>query len=81
MKYYISKPKSHKLDEEIINGIKHTDSEAIIVDSIEKADICVFQSGWTKSKTCVSEYHTARDKKIKCAEGYLYKDKFYAKLN
>ena len=81
MKYYISKPKSYKLDEEIVNGIKRIDSEAIIVDSLEKADICVFQSGWTKSKTCVSEHHMARDKKIKREEGYLYKDKFYAKLN
>lgn len=81
MKYYISKPKSHKLDEEIVNGIKKIDNEAIIVDSLEKADICVFQSGWTKSKTCVSEYHMARDKKIKREEGYLYKDKFCAKLN
>lgn len=81
MKYYISKPKSHKLDEDILNGIRRTDGEAIIVDSLEKADICVLQNGWTKSRICVSEYHMARDKKIKRVEGYLYKDKYYAKLN
>ena len=81
MKYYISKPKSHKLDEDLVDGIKSLDSETVIVDSLEKADVCVFQKGWTKSKTCVSEYHMARDKRIERKEGYLYKDKYRAKLN
>lgn len=81
MKYYISKPNAHKLDEDILNGIKRTDGEVIIVDSLEKADVCVFQNGWTKSRICVSEYHMARDRKIKRVEGYLYKDKYNVKLN
>lgn len=79
--YYISKPKSHKLNEAITDGIKKLDKEAVIVDTLEEADICIFQSGWTKSKKCVLEHHTARDKHIKCREGYLYTDYYCAKLN
>ena len=48
MKYFISKPKSHKLDERIIAGIKEIDSEAVIVQTLQDADIAVFQHGWTK---------------------------------
>ena len=52
MKYYISKPNAHKLDEDILNGIQRTDGEVVIVDSLEKADVCVFQNDWTKSRFC-----------------------------
>ena len=81
MKYYISKPKSHALDSKLISGIKRIDSEAFIVDKMEAADICVFQRDWTKSKVCVKEHRIATEKQIKCKEGYLYTDKFYAKVS
>lgn len=81
MKYYISKPKSHKLNKDILSGIKHTDSDAIFVSKLCDADICVMQKGWTKSKTCIAEYHLARELNIERREGYLYTDKFTVKLN
>ena len=81
MKYYISKPISHKLDERIVSGIRIVDSESIIVDSIDEADVCVFQSGWTSSSKCISDHHYARNKRIKRHEGYLYIDKYKTKIN
>lgn len=72
MKYFMSKPISHKLDERIVVGIKEVDSEAIIVDSIDEADICVFQGRWTSSSKCILDHHYARDKRIKRHEGYFY---------
>ena len=38
MLYYISKPKTHKLDELLVSGIKESDPEAIFVESLEKSD-------------------------------------------
>ena len=81
MKYFISKPKSHKLDERIIAGIKEIDSEAVIVQTLQDADIAVFQHGWTKSKTCITDYHSARDRHIERRESYLYTDRYSVKLN
>ena len=81
MKYYISKPKSYKLDERIVEGIKEIDSEAVIVQKLQDADIAVFQHGWTKSKTCVTDYLSARDKHIERRESYLYTDRYSVKLN
>ena len=81
MKYYISKPISHKLDERIVVGIKETDSDAVLVDTLQDADICIFQHGWTKSKVCVNDYHTARNKHIERRESYIYTDKYTVKLN
>lgn len=81
MKYYVSKPKSHKLNETMITGIKHMDSDAVFVNKLCEADICVMQHGWTKSKLCVKEYHLARELKITRREGYLYTDKYKAKIN
>ena len=46
MKYYISKPISHKLDDSIVIGVKEMDSEAVFVKSLYDADICIFQKGW-----------------------------------
>ena len=76
MKYYISKPVSHKLDESLIEGIKQVDSEAEFVKILNEADIVVFQKGWTKSKTCVAEYHLARDKHIERRKAYFYQTDF-----
>lgn len=81
MKYYISKPTSHKTDERLIEGIKSVDSEAEFVGNLYKADIAVFQKGWTKSKICVADYHLASDRRIERREAYLYTDKYKAKLN
>lgn len=79
MKYYVSKPKSHKLDKSIITGVKSIDPEAIFVDTLHDADIVIFQKGWIRSQICISEHHLARDKHIKCREAYLYTDKYVAR--
>ena len=81
MKYYISKPVSHKLDERIVSGIKEIDSESEFVETLQDADVCVFQNGWTKSKVCVAEYHLARDKHIDRKEAHLFTDRYSVKLN
>lgn len=81
MKYYISKPISHKLDERIVLGIKEMDSDAIFVETLQDADICVFQNGWTKSKVCANEYHMARNKHIARREAYFFTDKYSVKPN
>lgn len=81
MKYYISKPKSHELDIRVVDGIKAMDSEAQLTDTLCEADICVFQSGWTKSKLCIADYLLARDKRIERRESYIYTEKFKVKLN
>ena len=81
MKYYISKPVSHKLDESLIEGIKQVDSEAEFVKILNEADIVVFQKGWTKSKICVADYHLAKEKHIERREANLYIDNFSVKTN
>lgn len=81
MKYFISKPSSHKLDDNIVVGIKEMDAEANFVTNLDEADICVMQKGWTKSKICVVDYHFAREKNITIRESYLYTDRFNAKTN
>ena len=81
MKYFISKPASHKIDETLVEGIKAMDSEAEFVSSLCDADISVFQKGWTKSKICVADYHMARDRHIERREGYIYTDKYKVTLN
>lgn len=81
MKYYISKPVSHKFDESIVSGIKEIDSEAVFVKTLNDADICVFQKGWTKSKVCVADYHLARDKHIKREEAYIFTNRYTVKMN
>ena len=72
MKYYISKPKTHKLDEQLVSGIKETDTEAIFVESLEKSDICVFQKGWIRSEQCVTDYKNAWLYKIKRYDSHFY---------
>lgn len=81
MKYYISKPISHKLDDSIVIGVKEMDSEAVFVKSLYDADICIFQKGWTRSKVCVADYHSAGDNHIKRYESYIFTDKYRVKLN
>lgn len=81
MKYYIIKPSSHKIDQLLIEGIKRMDKEADIVKTLDEADICVLQKGWTKSKICIAEEHSAREKGKKIREGYIYIDKYKVKLN
>lgn len=80
MKYFISKPKSHKLDERIVEGIKEIDPEAVIVQTLLDSDIVVFQQGWSKSKTCIADYHSARDNHIVRKESYLYTDRYSVKV-
>ena len=80
MKYYISKPKTSKLDKRIVDGINRIDKCAVFVD-LADADICVFQGNWTYSKKCINEYNLARMYHLKIIEGYIYIDKYKAKLN
>ena len=81
MKYYINKPVSHKLDNAIIEGIKKTDPDAIFVEKLCEADVCVLQKGWTRSRICVADYHLAREMRIERREAYIYTDKYTVKLN
>lgn len=81
MKYYISKPASHKLNENIVKGIVEIDADAVFVGNLYEADVCVMQSGWTKSKICVADYHLARDRHIKREESYIYTDRYTATTN
>ena len=81
MKYYISKPKTHKLDEQLVSGIKETDTEAVFVDEVGKSDICVFQKGWSRSKQCIADYKASFFFGVKRMESYLYTDKISVKFN
>lgn len=81
MKYYICKPKKHKINETMLEGIKRMDSDATFVKNLCQADICVMQQGWTKSKICIKEHHLARELKIARREGYLYTDKYKVHTN
>ena len=81
MKYYIIKPASHKTDQLLIEGIKSMDNKADIVITLDEADICILQKGWTKSRICIAEEHSARAKGKKIREGYIYTDKYKVKLN
>lgn len=81
MKYYIIKPSSSKIDDDLIKGLRSLDAAAIFVDDIKEADKCVLQKGWTKSKLAVSKYHMAKENHIQCDEEYLYTDKYKVHLN
>ena len=81
MKYYIIKPKSHKVNEDMIKGIKHTDNKASFVSDLNNADICVLQKGWTRSKLSVEEYKQAVSNYKRCCEGYIYTDWIKVELN
>ena len=58
MRYYVSKPNSHDLDQKLVEGILRSDAKATFVTDINEADICVFQTGWTTSRTCTSLLNT-----------------------
>ena len=81
MKFYIIKPSSSKIDDDLIKGLRSLDAAAIFIDDIKEADKCVLQKGWTKSKLAVSKYHMAKENHIQCDEGYLYTDKYKVHLN
>lgn len=81
MRYYVSKPNSHDLDQKLVEGILRSDAKATFVTDINEADICVFQTGWTTSRTCIKERYYTKGKHIKRAEGYVYTEEFKAKPN
>ena len=60
MHYYIIRPKRRKINRNIIRGIFEMDENAVIVEDMSEADICVLQDGWTRSRTCVEEYSRQR---------------------
>lgn len=81
MKYYIIKPSSHKVDKDIVEGLKRVDNDAKIVQNLYQSDRAILQKGWTKSKNALAEYNLAKEKKIMCLEGYLFRDKYSIHLN
>ena len=76
MHYYIIRPKRRKINRNIIRGIFEMDENAVIVEDMSEADICVLQDGWTRSKTCVEEYRQAEKVHICVLESYLYTDRW-----
>lgn len=80
---YITKPKSKDIDVNIINGIMQTykGNDFSFVDSVDDADLLVMHHGWTRSKECILDQAKALKKGIRCAEGYLYTDKYEVHLN
>ncbi len=58
-RYYIIKPKSHSVQQKIIDGIRHIDKEAVIVESFKECDTVIMQHGWTRSKSAIKEYEEA----------------------
>lgn len=81
MKFYVIKPKSAEIDEQIIAGMLNIDPQAAAVSSLKECDIAILQKGWTHSKSAVQEYHGARELRIPCREGYAYTDKYKVHLN
>lgn len=57
------------------------DENAVIVEDMSDADICVLQDGWTRSKTCVEEYRQAEKVHICVQESYLYTDRLVAHVS
>ena len=78
---YISKPKSHKVNEQVIAGVKHCYGDIEIVKTIRDADMVVFQKGWTRSKACVAEYREVGRLQIKREEDYIFLDKYKVHTN
>lgn len=76
MHYYIIRPKRRKINRNIIRGIFEMDENAVIVEDMNEADICVLQDGWTRSRTCVEEYRQAEKVHICVQESYLYTDRW-----
>lgn len=81
MKIYISKPKSHKVNEQVIAGVKHCYGDIEIVKTIQDANMVVFQKGWTRSKVCVAEYREVGRLQIKYEEDYIFLDKYKVHTN
>ena len=81
MKYYILKAKSALIDENIINGIKESDSKAVIVSSSDDCDIAVLQKGFTRSKVAVAEFKRLRESGKPYREGNLYLERWNAKIS
>lgn len=57
------------------------DENAVIVEDMSDADICVLQDGWTRSKTCIEEYRQAEKVHICVQESYLYTDRLVAHVS
>ena len=81
MKYYIIKAKSVLNNEEMIEGIRSVDQEAEFVDEFVECDMAILQPGWTRSNAAVEVYKSAKNKHVKCIEGYNYIHKFSAHIN
>ncbi len=81
MKYYILKPKSVAIDEQLLAGIKESDRDAEFVDVIDDCDIAVAQKGWTRSKTAVMEWRRQTEMHRQCQEGSIYLDRCAVHLN
>lgn len=81
MHYYVIKPKRRRINRNIIRGIFEMDENAVIVEDMSDADICVLQDGWTRSRACVKEYRQAEKVHICVQESYLYTDRWVAHVS
>ena len=82
MRYYIVKPRSHTISENLISGILSLDKDAIFVMNIDDCDIGILQKGWSRSKVAVAERNRLTSELGKrCEEGYLYIDRYSVHLN
>lgn len=81
MKFYVIKPKSVEVDEQIVAGMLNIDPQAVAAPSLEECEIAILQKGWTRSKSAIQEYHKAHELHIPCREGYMYTDKYSIHLN
>ena len=82
MKYYIIKPRKATVDNNIIAGIKESDHDAVIVQTLDECDVAVMQKGCTRSKFAVNEIRRQKNERRKpCREGSVYLDRWKAHLN
>lgn len=72
MKYYIIMPRFLERDIELEEKIKERDSEAVFVNRMSEADVCVIQHRWCYSPKCANDYAVAKCNKIKCREAREY---------
>lgn len=81
MKIYIIKPKTKKINKNIIQNFLMFNPADEFTDNINEADKCILQKGWTTSKYAMDEYIYAHKHNIPCIEGYIYTDLFHVHLN
>ncbi len=77
MKYYIIKSSRIDIDNQIIEGIKFADKNAVFVDEVSDCDIAVLQHGWLHSKSAVQKSLFANKP---CRDGSFYSDLYRVRV-